>query len=274
MVKLWGSEITRAQLQQSISNLRELDELPEIPRENLINLEIDSTRQLTVPREKEIACNLAFLSATSDDSLKVIAVCVEEHRTRKGITIRIAANTGDLSIVTAGFVRLARVLEHAAQRVRSKSEDMAKAFREVVSLDLDRILSRLRSRHSKLTRKTAGKRPLIEQLHNAIHSRSIRATKTLEESRRRVEDLQSLFASLESITNPNMEIIEVEGVAEVVGEIVKQVHAFSLATDLNRALQTSMIEPSLKAYLPEAIGKLGRYYSATSELVCAARHRD
>ncbi|KAG4442224.1 hypothetical protein IFR05_002273 [Cadophora sp. M221] len=130
-------------------------------------------------------------------------------------------------------------------------------------------MSRLRSRHAKLTRKTAGKRPLIEQLHDAIHSRSIRATKTLEESRRRVRDLQSLFASLESITNPN-----VEGVVEVVGEIVKQAHTFSLSTDLSRALQTAIIDPTLKAYLPEAIGKLGRYYSTTSELVCAARHRD
>jgi hypothetical protein len=59
----------------------------------------------------------------------------------------------------------------------------------------------------------------------------------------------------------------------VVGEIVKQIHAFSVATDLGLALRTSMIDPTLKAYLPEAVGKLGRYYSATSELVCAARHR-
>ena len=67
METLWGSNITRTQLQQSIRNLRQLDELPEIPRENLVNLEIDSTRQLSVVREREIACNLAFLSATSDD---------------------------------------------------------------------------------------------------------------------------------------------------------------------------------------------------------------
>lgn len=158
--------------------------------------------------------------------------------------------------------------------VGSKPENTEEAFREIVSLDLDRILSRLRSRHATRTRKTAGKRPLIEQLHDAIHSRSVRATKILEESRRRVRDLQSLFARLESIINPTAEIIKADGVVEVVGEIVKQVHAFSLATDLSRALQTSMIDPSLKAYLPEAIGKLGRYYSAASELVCAARHRD
>ena len=94
--------------------------------------------------------------------------------------------------------------------VRSKSDDTEVAFREVVRLDLDRILSRLRSRHAKSTRKTAGKRPLIEQLHDAIHTRSIKATKTLEESRHRVQDLQSLFTRLKSITNPNVEIIEVE----------------------------------------------------------------
>ena len=34
-----------------------------------------------------------------------------------------------------------------------------------------------------------------------------------------------------------------------------------------------MLEPSLKQYVPEAIGKLGDYYSATFELICAARDR-
>jgi hypothetical protein len=34
-----------------------------------------------------------------------------------------------------------------------------------------------------------------------------------------------------------------------------------------------MLEPTLKQYLPEAIGKLGGYYSATFELICAARDR-
>ncbi len=116
MEALWGSQNTRAQLQQSISNLRQLDELPEIPRDNLVNPEIDSARQLSVVREKEIACNLAFLSATSDDSLNVMAICVEEHCNGRGITIRVASNTGDLSAVMVGFTRLARALEHTASR--------------------------------------------------------------------------------------------------------------------------------------------------------------
>ncbi|TVY16270.1 hypothetical protein LARI1_G008014 [Lachnellula arida] len=59
---------------------------------------------------------------------------------------------------------------------------------------------------------------------------------------------------------------------EVVGEIIKQAHEFPLVT-LGAALQSSMLEPTLKQYLPEAISKLARYYSATFELVCAARDR-
>ena len=64
----------------------------------------DSHHCLNPSRENEIASNLAFLSATSDNSLKVMAVCVEEHFNGKGITIRVASNTGDLSTVTSGFL--------------------------------------------------------------------------------------------------------------------------------------------------------------------------
>jgi hypothetical protein len=117
--------------------------------------------------------------------------------------------------------------------VRLKSDDIDAAFQEVVSLDLYRILSRLQSRYAKSTRKIAGKQPLVEHLHNAIHNRSIKATTAIKESRRRIRDLQTLFARLKSMTDLNAEIIKAE---EVVGQIVKQIHAFSLATNLSEAL--------------------------------------
>jgi hypothetical protein len=59
---------------------------------------------------------------------------------------------------------------------------------------------------------------------------------------------------------------------EVVEEIIKQAHEFPLVT-LGVALQSSMLELTLKQYLLEAIGKLARYYSTTFELVCATRDR-
>jgi hypothetical protein len=86
----------------------------------------------------------------------------------------------------------------------------------------------------------------------------------------RTGDLQDLFTKLEGISDINTERAQAH---DLIGEIVKQAHEFTLATNLSGALQESKLDPSLKKYLPEAIGKLSRYYSATSKLVCAARDR-
>ena len=115
---MWGGAITRLELQQTISYLRKLDQLPEVPSENLTVPEVVQTRHLSISREKEIASNLAFLLATSDESQKVMAVCVKEHCNREGITIRVASNTGDLSAVIREFMTLAKILEQAARRGR------------------------------------------------------------------------------------------------------------------------------------------------------------
>lgn len=115
---MWGGAITREQLRQTISRLRTLNEVPEMPKENILVSGIDSTRCLSISRENEIASSLAFLSATTDDSLKVMAVCIEEHSNGEGVTIRVASNTGDLSTVTSGFKILAKVLEQTARRGR------------------------------------------------------------------------------------------------------------------------------------------------------------
>ncbi|KFY04962.1 hypothetical protein O988_00372 [Pseudogymnoascus sp. VKM F-3808] len=267
---MWGGAVTRSQFQQTISNLRELDEVPEVPVENLVVLEEDSTRHLSVAREKEIASNLAFLSATSDNSLKVMAVCVEENNNGEGVTIRIASNTGDLSGVTRGFTLLATILEQAARRENSRIEDIKALFLQVVVLDLHRILARLRSRHAK-SKKSIGKPALITQLHDAINDKSVEAmtqsTKSLKDG---AQALQNLFRELEAIPNVNSNIDEAH---EVVGEIVKQAHELTVASNLREALQNSKLESGLKKHLTEAIGKLGRYYSAATELVCAARDR-
>jgi hypothetical protein len=113
---MWESAVTRQQLRQSITRLRKLNEVPELPRENRLALDTDSTRRLSIKRENEIASNLAFLSAISDNNQKVMAVCVEEHLNGEGTTIRIASNSGDLSEVTRGFKMLATILERAARR--------------------------------------------------------------------------------------------------------------------------------------------------------------
>jgi hypothetical protein len=113
---MWDSGISRKRLLQNITLLWTLRRIPEKPSENLLSSDNESTHRLTAKRENEIVGNLAFLSATNDDHLKVMAVCIEEDDTGEAITIRIASNSGDLSEVVNGFKRLGGVLEQAARR--------------------------------------------------------------------------------------------------------------------------------------------------------------
>ena len=101
---MWGCDTTQQQLRDSISHLQKLNEVPERPKENILVSRVNSTHRLSISRENEIAGNLAFLSATSDNSLKVMAVYIEEYLNGEGLIIRIASNTGDLLAVTSGFI--------------------------------------------------------------------------------------------------------------------------------------------------------------------------
>lgn len=113
---MWGGSITREALLRSITLFHTLDKVPEQPLNNVDVSEVDSTYYLSIKADKEIAGNLAFLSAISDNVRQVMAVCIEEHPHKKGITIRLASNTGDLSEVTNGFKRIAQILERASAR--------------------------------------------------------------------------------------------------------------------------------------------------------------
>ncbi len=113
---MWKSAITRQQLRQSISRLQTLTEVPESPEENIISPDLGFKGHMSVERKCEITSNLAFLSATSDDNQKVMAVCVEQQSDGEGIIIRIASNSGDISEVVNGFRLMAAILEQAARR--------------------------------------------------------------------------------------------------------------------------------------------------------------
>lgn len=82
--------------------------------------------------------------------------------------------------------------------------------------------------------------------------------------------LQSLFTRLESIPDPSTSDTQVQ---EIIRNIVLTAHKLTVEIDLSEALHTFSGDPNLKKHLPEAVGKLGRYYSAASELVCAARDK-
>ena len=106
-------------LMEAVTLLYVLNQFPESPKDNQQPqaLSILSTLyQLPFQLEKEIVDNLAFLSATTNDSTRVMAVCLEEGRDHSSCTIRLTSNTGDLNEVVYGFQLIARILERAALR--------------------------------------------------------------------------------------------------------------------------------------------------------------
>ena len=104
---------------EAITLLYMLNECPESPKDNQqpqMLSALSSVYQLPFQREKQIVENLAFLSATTNDSARVMAVCLEEARDRGSSTVRLNSNTSDVDEVLLGFKLMAKILEQAASR--------------------------------------------------------------------------------------------------------------------------------------------------------------
>jgi hypothetical protein len=141
---------------------------------------------------------------------------------------------------------------------------------EIIKLDFERILSRLRSRHIlKWTRKTIGKTPLITQLSNTIRENSLESSLT-EIGRDRAQVLEVLYTRLEAIPDVRADRKEAE---EALAAIVKAAYDFTQATELSSVLESLQLNQSLKEHLAESMTKLGQYFSVASDLVSAAREK-
>lgn len=117
-------KLTRQRMIENITMLWTLNEVPERPKENVINCWADETRQLTFERERQLVDNFAFISASTDDMLRVMAVCVEESPDQQGMTVRLASNIGDLSRTLECFKGIAGTLERAALRGMDPLHDL------------------------------------------------------------------------------------------------------------------------------------------------------
>lgn len=120
MKKLSSSQKIQKRLVENTTLFWTLCEVPGEPKENDIHVGHDEGRQLSGDRERQLTDSFAFISATTDDMLRVMAVSIEEDPDKKGMTVRMASNTGDLSVVTEGLNGIARTLELASLRSRAR----------------------------------------------------------------------------------------------------------------------------------------------------------
>ena len=116
MATLSSSQIIQKRLVENITLLWTLCEVPGESKENDTQIGQDEGRQLSLDRERQLTDSFAFISATTDDMQRVMAVSIEEDSDGKGMTVRLASNTGDLSDVTQGLSGIAQTLEQASLR--------------------------------------------------------------------------------------------------------------------------------------------------------------
>lgn len=114
MSNLSCSQTTRRRLIETITLLWTLTEISEQSKENKLDCGNDEVKQLTTEREKRLADSFAFISASTNDMFRVMAICIEENPDQNEMTIRLASNTGDLSRVTEDFKDIAHTLQKTA----------------------------------------------------------------------------------------------------------------------------------------------------------------
>ena len=106
-------------LRENISLLSLFPGAPSGPKQNDLEQfkrnsnDLDRHR-LTIEQERDLADNLAFLAATTDDPLKVTAVAIEESSSDSDITIRLAVNSGKIDKVQIGFENIFRLLKETS----------------------------------------------------------------------------------------------------------------------------------------------------------------
>lgn len=290
MKKLSSGQEIQKRLVENITLLYTLCEVPGEPEENDVHSGHDEGRQLSRDRERQLTDSFAFISATTDDMLRVMAVSIEEDPDKKGMTIRLASNTGDLSDITQGLNGIGRTLEQASlrSRIRIARRNRRKAdsgppekpridiqqdlFRQIVTLDEPRILSRLRAMG---TRKGKKKSELLSSLKRVVHDESIFGPDEISQAkitsmRSCTIQLSEIFSQFET-ARMNHSPIKVQ--RDILIDLLIQIGNFDVDC-LETVLAMSpvnVIHPDTKAYLPRAMRKIGRYFRIACDLTSAAR---
>lgn len=96
--------------------LQVLNETPIEPQDGSLPSEANDGRTLSVKREKQLADDFAYISATVSDNERITAVCIEEHRSGLGMNLCISSNTDFPAGLEEGFRSLATLLQRATKR--------------------------------------------------------------------------------------------------------------------------------------------------------------
>ncbi|MCJ1358532.1 MAG: hypothetical protein MMC33_008532 [Icmadophila ericetorum] len=267
---MWGGNINREQLLQKISLLAMLGPVRDHPKEHILVPcpRPNAGSSLNIDQEREIVSNLAFLSSRSKNSKMVVAIGIEEDHDGQGMVIRMAINGDqDVSHLQDGLIQISRMLEQISRLDRSEIQDRKMLLRQVVSGDFSRIRTRLQlgGRYNIATSR-------ITRLYEALHDSSIAG---IEHSKLvQLQDMATTVLGLFQQLKDSLPSKRDTVVLTITEELIGLLHNLNKSAEFAIALdRSSRIEPMERALIMDAVGKLGQYYKATSELVLAARRR-
>ena len=216
-------------LRQAISLLFMLTRVPSAPQTSIFNSIVDEIStdtpnpSLSLTTEKELLGVFTLFASTSDDPMKVTAVCIEqigETQCARHV-LKIAANHGDLTavqkgledIIAASNVNLIQgspasnnghsstVLPDRGHRAIALDD----LLRKVVAFDFNRILCRLRSYHAKSAgqhkKSKMNRTPIVTQIADVFNERKNTTMHVLESH---INHLVRLFSQLE--ITPKVEV--------------------------------------------------------------------
>jgi hypothetical protein len=110
-------KLEQMDLRKSICLLFMLSKTPQEASENEVPAFLQEegrgagTRALTLSQEKELASIFTFLAAVYDDPHRVAALCLEENPNHDSLTIKIAANHGNLAQTKLGLEKVTQMLK-------------------------------------------------------------------------------------------------------------------------------------------------------------------
>ncbi|KAK1048869.1 hypothetical protein LTR74_017427 [Friedmanniomyces endolithicus] len=262
----------RRQTAENAALMWALTETPSLPSETLAKPKAGSW-EVDLEREKQLADDLAFLVCVWDDPTEVRAVCIEEDQNGSGITIRIATNTGDPSHTV---LELQVITDVMVQATRRPMIDRKTSVRDSASITSTHNKDASRSdpvptsipaylEHVE-TKGRCGFGPLLIQTVSQCQKviKGGKAKNSTASVRAQAERLNEAFEALERCQNREETVHPLEA-------LIVMAYTFDTQGLTATLKQDVKLNQSLVAYLPEVIGKLGRYVRISFDLTNAAR---
>ncbi|RDL40955.1 uncharacterized protein BP5553_00934 [Venustampulla echinocandica] len=240
------------------------------------------SRYLSLKIERDLTGTLAFLAGISDHPNHIMALCVEERGSSRGLRVMIAINkrrpecgTEILKTVTKGFQDIFAILARISRDPDPRLEN--EVFSAVISLCRNRILARMRSSKGNLStnhKESPFLGVILKQVADTLRRTHCQNSSSQEGSSGLTFVIESerLIQRLEELEHRYHNPLQLNSlVQDVVGEIYRLTRAVSVPEALG-TISNRDIDPTARERVVAHTKKIARYREAARLLFRLAKN--